>query len=405
MGTRPWIGGLFQSHAFSNSRRWCTIEAKILNWTFLLILVFELGLCSSSLEGCSSGSLSQQNLVIPSISRKVSFGRKRDQSRCYKKAQGIVFSCVTPGLCVRGGNVYSDKLPPPPPPPPLNVEINNRVKETKDPEYEEPESDESDQGSQTNHHDRNDQYYYEHPNNVQDPRRHAYGQQGYDPSRRFYNGQNSNDQHQMYHPNYSNVPYPRQGPPYGYEQQRNIPYSDQYYPQRGVPPEYQPTHYPHPQATDVRQDVSHRPPPAIPGTSVPSSDEINEPGDLDHDKAVGTVTDDKPVTENPAIDDAQPLNPQVPLTDGKVGLEDQLFAFAPGSTNERPVEMHLQSLDQTLIFEGLKRLYRKKILPLELSSKYGHFHSPPLSPSDFDARPMVLLLGQYRYAFLIIVQH
>jgi len=275
------------------------------------------------------------------------------------------------------------------------VEINNRVKETKDPEYEEPESDESDQGSQTNHHDRNDQYYYEHPNNVQDPRRHAYGQQGYDPSRRFYNGQNSNDQHQMYHPNYSNVPYPRQGPPYGYEQQRNIPYSDQYYPQRGVPPEYQPTHYPHPQATDVRQDVSHRPPPAIPGTSVPSSDEINEPGDLDHDKAVGTVTDDKPVTENPAIDDAQPLNPQVPLTDGKVGLEDQLFAFAPGSTNERPVEMHLQSLDQTLIFEGLKRLYRKKILPLELSSKYGHFHSPPLSPSDFDARPMVLLLGQY----------
>lgn len=40
-------------------------------------------------------------------------------------------------------------------------------------------------------------------------------------------------------------------------------------------------------------------------------------------------------------------------------------------------------------------MYKKKIRPLELSSKYAHFHSPPLSPSDFDAKPMVLLLGQY----------
>jgi len=51
--------------------------------------------------------------------------------------------------------------------------------------------------------------------------------------------------------------------------------------------------------------------------------------------------------------------------------------------------------DKNAIYEGLKRMYRKKILPLELASKYGHFHSPPLSPSDFDAKPMVLLLGQY----------
>ena len=55
----------------------------------------------------------------------------------------------------------------------------------------------------------------------------------------------------------------------------------------------------------------------------------------------------------------------------------------------------LESFDKDLIFQGLKRMYRKKILPLEISSKYGHFHSPPLSPSDFDAKPMVLLLGQY----------
>jgi len=64
---------------------------------------------------------------------------------------------------------------------------------------------------------------------------------------------------------------------------------------------------------------------------------------------------------------------------------------AGGSTPE----LELETFDKDLIFQGLKRMYRKKILPLEISSKYGHFHSPPLSPSDFDAKPMVLLLGQY----------
>jgi len=53
------------------------------------------------------------------------------------------------------------------------------------------------------------------------------------------------------------------------------------------------------------------------------------------------------------------------------------------------------NFDKDLIFEGLKRLYRRKIRPLEIASKYGHFHSPPLAPSDFDAKPMVLLVGQY----------
>lgn len=57
--------------------------------------------------------------------------------------------------------------------------------------------------------------------------------------------------------------------------------------------------------------------------------------------------------------------------------------------------MDLSKFNKDFILKGLARLYRKKILPLELSSRYGHFHSPPLSPSDFDAPPMVLLLGQY----------
>merc|ERR1712232_1428093 len=57
--------------------------------------------------------------------------------------------------------------------------------------------------------------------------------------------------------------------------------------------------------------------------------------------------------------------------------------------------MDLSLFDKTYILKGLAKLYKKKILPLELSSRFGHFHSPPLSPSDFVAPPMVLLLGQY----------
>lgn len=52
-------------------------------------------------------------------------------------------------------------------------------------------------------------------------------------------------------------------------------------------------------------------------------------------------------------------------------------------------------VDKDVVFEGLKDLYRKKVLPLEVASKYSHFSSPPLGPSDFDSKPVVLILGQY----------
>ncbi|GAB5032966.1 eh domain-containing protein [Nannochloropsis oceanica] len=55
----------------------------------------------------------------------------------------------------------------------------------------------------------------------------------------------------------------------------------------------------------------------------------------------------------------------------------------------------LSVLDKEQFFDELKRLYRKKVLPLELASKYAQFHSAPLNPADFEAKPMVLLLGQY----------
>mmetsp|Transcript_5369 Transcript_5369/g.11084 ORF Transcript_5369/g.11084 Transcript_5369/m.11084 type:complete len:626 (+) Transcript_5369:647-2524(+) len=45
--------------------------------------------------------------------------------------------------------------------------------------------------------------------------------------------------------------------------------------------------------------------------------------------------------------------------------------------------------------EGLKRLYRAGIKPLEVQFKFGEFYSPVMTDADFDAKPMVLLIGQY----------
>ena len=55
----------------------------------------------------------------------------------------------------------------------------------------------------------------------------------------------------------------------------------------------------------------------------------------------------------------------------------------------------LSQVDKDYIFEGLRRLYQSKVLPLEIASKYSNFASPPMSHSDFEAKPMVLIIGQY----------
>lgn len=47
------------------------------------------------------------------------------------------------------------------------------------------------------------------------------------------------------------------------------------------------------------------------------------------------------------------------------------------------------------VIDGLKEMYKSKLLPLEKEYKFGEFHSPYLNTGDFDAKPMVLLIGQY----------
>uniref|UniRef100_A0A2S2QER4 EH domain-containing protein 4 n=1 Tax=Sipha flava TaxID=143950 RepID=A0A2S2QER4_9HEMI len=45
--------------------------------------------------------------------------------------------------------------------------------------------------------------------------------------------------------------------------------------------------------------------------------------------------------------------------------------------------------------DHLKNVYKSKLLPLEKRYLYHEFHLPPLTDQDFEAKPMVLFVGQY----------
>lgn len=44
---------------------------------------------------------------------------------------------------------------------------------------------------------------------------------------------------------------------------------------------------------------------------------------------------------------------------------------------------------------GLRSIYKNKLLPLESAYHFHDFHSPALDDPDFDAKPMIMLVGQY----------
>ena len=53
------------------------------------------------------------------------------------------------------------------------------------------------------------------------------------------------------------------------------------------------------------------------------------------------------------------------------------------------------NLNDASILDRLKNLYAQKLRPLEKKSMYHELREPALSDAWFDARPTVLLLGQY----------
>ncbi|XP_075483014.1 EH domain-containing protein 1-like [Primulina tabacum] len=59
----------------------------------------------------------------------------------------------------------------------------------------------------------------------------------------------------------------------------------------------------------------------------------------------------------------------------------------------------------TSVVDGLKMLYNEKLKPLEATYLFNDFVSPALTSSDFDAKPMVMLLGQYSTGKTTFIKH
>jgi len=64
-----------------------------------------------------------------------------------------------------------------------------------------------------------------------------------------------------------------------------------------------------------------------------------------------------------------------------------------------------KSKEVSAVLEGIKRLYKHKILPLEKQFCFDEFMSPSITDTDFDAQPMVLLLGQYSTGKTTFIQY
>ncbi|KEH33927.1 putative EH domain-containing protein [Medicago truncatula] len=77
----------------------------------------------------------------------------------------------------------------------------------------------------------------------------------------------------------------------------------------------------------------------------------------------------------------------------------QFSSFPHQSPNE------IFKFQHSEIIDGLKRLYIQKLMPLEVTYRFNDFVSPLLTDSDFDAKPMVLLLGQYSTGKTTFIKH
>jgi len=57
------------------------------------------------------------------------------------------------------------------------------------------------------------------------------------------------------------------------------------------------------------------------------------------------------------------------------------------------------------VVDGMKRVYKTKLLPLEETYLFHDFHSPKLNDADFDAKPIILLMGQYSTGKTTLIKH
>uniref|UniRef100_A0A914WR95 Achaete scute target 1 n=1 Tax=Plectus sambesii TaxID=2011161 RepID=A0A914WR95_9BILA len=74
----------------------------------------------------------------------------------------------------------------------------------------------------------------------------------------------------------------------------------------------------------------------------------------------------------------------------KPSTQPKMFSWLKGDSSKKK---NLEVLDT--VSDQLKKIYKQKLLPLEEFYRFHEFHSPALDDPDFDAKPMILLVGQY----------
>jgi EH domain-containing protein 3/EH domain-containing protein 1 len=72
----------------------------------------------------------------------------------------------------------------------------------------------------------------------------------------------------------------------------------------------------------------------------------------------------------------------------------------PSADQQQHHKSHYHSL-----LDGLKTIYKSKIKPIEEAFHYDYFQSASLTDTDIDAKPMVLLLGQYSVGKTTFIKH
>ncbi|GMT11780.1 hypothetical protein PFISCL1PPCAC_3077, partial [Pristionchus fissidentatus] len=78
----------------------------------------------------------------------------------------------------------------------------------------------------------------------------------------------------------------------------------------------------------------------------------------------------------------------------------KMFSWLGGNTDKKKNKEVLESVS-----EGLRKIYKTKLYPLEEFYKFHDFHSPALDDPDFDAKPMILLVGQYSTGKTTFIRH
>ncbi len=176
----------------------------------------------------------------------------------------------------------------------------------------------------------------------------------------------------------------------GYDQYNPPPTDrDRGYGQYNLPPSSSSMYQQHPSQyapqDDLHYQYQQQAASGYPGTPPQYAFNQQHPPGMDNPSM---STDDLPVN---TIND----NVEIGSNSGSSNETGGIFSSSTENQNKILYGNDLSQVDKDYIFEGLKKLYRKKVLPLELASKYGHFGSPPMGSSDFEAKPMVLILGQY----------